>query len=82
MVYETKGACRKTVRLDSYIIVMFISLNSPHPVSPHLNWPHFIWTKCAVIGHSHGKLGHVLLSDPTQFATTITNHGTLSSDEW
>ena len=28
--------------------------------APHLNWPHFIWTECTVIGHSHSKPGRAL----------------------
>jgi len=40
----------------------------------------FIWTECAVIGRSHGKLGRTLVRcKATQFAVAATNHSTLDS---
>jgi len=47
--------------------------------SPHLIWPHFVWTECAATGVSHGELGRFAVHSPV--VVSATNYSALGSDK-
>ena len=57
--------CQLLVKLEKFKECSYHS-SQLTPSDSYLNWPHSIWTECAVTGHSHGELRRFTAHDPVR----------------